>query len=386
MMAALCAPLLARVPDIGGAPGATVLCYHIVESPQDPRMEISRETFLQQMRYLAMTGYTVIPLRQAYEYATGKRDSLPKNSVVVTIDDGWRSTYTEVFPEMKRRHFPFTVFIYPRIIGQTPYALTWKQVKEMADAGVDIESHSFSHPFLTRRRNASLDDSRYAAWLTRELAESKRTLERETGRKVEFLAYPYGDYDHYLLPKVAGAGYEAALTCDFGRVRANSDPLRMKRVVIDKKMDFATFRHYLGAGSMRLEEMPPPEQILDGEPLILAARIPDYKSVDPKSVGMALLSVAGAIPYSYDPRDGSVSVTVREVLKGTMQRALVWATDSKTGRRLEAMWTFRLPGGEGAVTGESCPPIDVVPPIVAGGGGSMHANGGIGRAPRKPGG
>src|SRR5438128_9648332 len=85
--------LSARVPDIASQDGATVLCYHIVESPQDPRMEISRDTFLQQMRYLAMTGYTIVPLRDAYDYAVGKKDSLPKNAVVVTIDDGWRSTY-----------------------------------------------------------------------------------------------------------------------------------------------------------------------------------------------------------------------------------------------------------------------------------------------------
>src|ERR1700730_9470413 len=101
--------------------GATILCYHIVESPQDPRMEVSREVFRQQMRYLSTTGYTVVPLREIYEYATGKRQSLPKNAVAITIDDGWRSAYTEAFPELKKRHFPFTLFIYPRIIGQTAY-------------------------------------------------------------------------------------------------------------------------------------------------------------------------------------------------------------------------------------------------------------------------
>ncbi len=101
---------------------ALVLCYHIVESPQDPRMEISRETFVQQMRYLAATGYNVIPLRDLYDYVAGRKASLPKNAIVITIDDGWRSTYTEVYPEMKRHHFPFTVFIYPRIIGQTSHA------------------------------------------------------------------------------------------------------------------------------------------------------------------------------------------------------------------------------------------------------------------------
>src|SRR5689334_7473093 len=223
--------------------GATILCYHIVESPKDPRMEVSSEVFRQQMRYLAMTGYTVIPLRDLYEYTTGKRASLPKNSVVITIDDGWRSTYTEVFPEMKKRKFPFTVFIYPNIVGKTAHALNWSQLREMANWCVDVESHSLTHPFLTRRRHTALADAQYAEWLRRELVGSKETLEHEIGKKVEFLAYPYGDYDHYLAAAVGKSGYLAALTCDYGRVKRGSDPLRMKRFVIEKRIDFASFRH-----------------------------------------------------------------------------------------------------------------------------------------------
>ncbi len=326
--------------------GATVLCYHIVESPQDPRMEVSRETFRQQMRYLAMTGYNVIPLRSLYEYVTGKRASLPRNAVVVTIDDGWRSTYTEVFPEMKRYGFPFTVFIYPQIIGQTSHAMSWKQVKEMSDAGVDIESHSYSHPFLTRRRHAELDQKAYGAWLQRELVESKKMIERATGRPVLFLAYPFGDFDHYLVDSVNRAGYDVALTCEAGKVRRGSDPLRMRRMVVEKKMDFVSFRRYLGAGSMKLDEMnPQPGVIYDpGQTLMVSAKIPNHDKIDPKSVGMALLSVPGSLPFSYDPRTGAVSVAaVKEELKGTFQRALVWATDAKSGNRIEASWIFKLP-------------------------------------------
>jgi peptidoglycan/xylan/chitin deacetylase (PgdA/CDA1 family) len=327
--------------------GATVLCYHIVESPQDPRMEVSRETFRQQMRYLAMTGYNVIPLRDLYDYVTGKRTSLPKNSIVVTIDDGWRSTYTEVFPEMKRYGFPFTVFVYPNIIGQTARALTWKQIKEMSDAGVDIESHSLSHPFLTRRRHTELDQRAYANWLSRELIDSKRMIEHATGKQVLFIAYPFGDYDHYLVDSVGRAGYGAALTCEAGKVRRGSDPLRMRRMVVEKKMDFVSFRRYLGAGSMRLDQMTPQPGIISdpGQTLMVSATIPDHQNIDPKSVGMALLSVPGSLPFSYDPRTGAISVAaVKDALKGTYQRALVWATDAKSGKRIEASWIFKLPG------------------------------------------
>lgn len=330
-------------------PTAAILCYHIVESPQDPRMEISRDAFLQQMRYLAMTGYNVIPLRHVYEYAIGKRASLPKNAIAVTIDDGWRSTYTEVFPEMQKRNFPFTIFVYPKIIGQTSHALSWKQVKEMSAAGVDIQSHSLSHPFLTQRRHESLGEAQYEAWLQRELSESKRILERETGHEVSFLAYPYGDYDHHLTAAVAKAGYEAAVTCDFGRVHHGSDPMRMRRFVIDKRMDFAAFRHYLGAGEMKIEGVTPiPGHVVEPvrQPLVVSARIPNYKQLDPTSVGMVVLNSAAAVPFNYDKRDGSISMVVHDAvdaLKGQYLRALVWATDTKSGKRVEATWTFRIP-------------------------------------------
>lgn len=337
-------PAAATPPSIDA--GATILCYHIVESPHDPRMEVSREAFHQQMRYLAMTGYNVIPLRELYDYVTGKRASLPKNAVVITFDDGWRSTYTEVFPEMKRYGFPFTIFIYPAIIGQTSHAINWKQLKEMSDAGVDIESHSLSHPFLTRRRHIDLDQKAYNAWLEKELSDSKRLLERATSKPVQFLAYPFGDYDHFLVDSVSKAGYEAALTCEAGRVRRGSNPLRMRRVVVEKRVDFVSFRRYLGAGSMRVDEMTPlPGVIYDPAPMVtISAKIPHHESIDPKSVGMALLSAAGSLPFSYDPETGAISVAaVKEALQGTYQRALVWATDAKSGKRVEASWVFKLP-------------------------------------------
>lgn len=328
-------------------PTATVLCYHIVEAPAAPRMHIDRETFRQHLRYLEMTGYNVVPLRHLYEYVTGKRASLPKNAVVITIDDGWRSTYTEAYPELKKRKFPFTVFIYPNIIGKTANALTWGQIREMSEEGVDIQSHALTHPYLTKRKHRTMTDDGYATWLARELAESRRILEKQSGKKVQFLAYPYGDYDDHVAKAAAKAGYTAALTCDFGRVKKGSDPLKMRRFVIDDKMDFAAFRKYLGATPMQLAEMTPKPGIgIDPGITTISAKIPGYQTLDPKSVGMALLSLGATMPYSYDARSGEVTLTLGEAIskiKSKYHRAVVWATDLKTGKRVEATWVFRLP-------------------------------------------
>ena len=332
-------------------PSATVLCYHIVESPRDERMEISRDTFRQHLQYLEMTGYTVIPLRHLYEYVTGQRPTIPDNSVVITIDDGWRSTYTEAFPELKKRGFPFTVFIYPKIINKTPISLTWDQIREMQEAGADIQSHSLSHPYLTRRRHPSFSDEEYAAWVRRELADSKRLIEKETGKPVEFLAYPYGDFDARVISAAKKAGYGVGLTCTYGRVKKGSDPLRMNRVVIDKQMDFAAFRHFMGARPFEVADAKPSGQKVNPEETVISARIPNFASLDPHSVGMALLSAGSVVPYAYDARTGEISMTLKDsiqTLPGDVHRAIVWAREAKTGRRVEASWIFKLPAPEPA--------------------------------------
>jgi peptidoglycan/xylan/chitin deacetylase (PgdA/CDA1 family) len=348
--------LAAPKKSIDRQPTAVVLCYHIVEAPQDPRMEISRETFRQQMEYLELTGYNVIPLQHLYEYVAGKRKTIPQNSVVITIDDGWRSTYTEAFPEMKKRGWPFTVFIYPRIIGRTANALSWKQIREMSEAGVDIQSHSLSHGYLSKRKQASRGDA-YYGWLATELAESKKILEKEVGQDVSFLAYPYGDYDHGVVAAAGKAGYEAALTCEFGRVRRGSDPLRMKRYVIDGRMDFATFRRYMGASPMMLADInPKPGQPATVDQASISAKIPRHESVDPRSVGMAIMGAgSGSFPFSYDAKTGSITVALNDAMqemKGKIHRAVVWATDSQTGKRVEGTWVFR-------VADPAAPPVEV---------------------------
>lgn len=339
------AALAQTAPAPDGPPTATVLCYHIVEAPADPRMEISREVFRQHLQYLEMTGYNVIPLQHLYEYVTGKRSRIPKNAIVITIDDGWRSTYTEAFPELQKRKFPFTIFIYPKIIGQTANALTWKQIKEMSDAGVDVQSHTLSHGYLTRRRHRSLNEVSYVRWLQKELTESRRILEKQTGKPVRFLAYPYGDFDDVVARQTEKAGYEVGLTCEFGPVRRGSDTFRMKRVVVDGKMDFAAFRKYLGTAPMMLAEVTPsPKEPIAGPVRTITARIPSHTKLDPRSVGMALLSARRPTPYAYDAKNGLITLNLAESLDEMSQRAhraIVWGIDKVSGKRVEATVVFR---------------------------------------------
>lgn len=100
-------------------------------------------------------------------------------------------------------------------------AINWRQAREMADAGVEIGSHTLTHPILTR-----LSDAR----LREEVDQSRDRIQNALGRKVETFCYPNGDYDLRTQREVALAGYRLAVTTDLGLNDGRNDPLALRRI------------------------------------------------------------------------------------------------------------------------------------------------------------
>ncbi|MGH9752301.1 MAG: polysaccharide deacetylase family protein [Blastocatellia bacterium] len=100
-------------------------------------------------------------------------------------------------------------------------AIDWRQAREMADAGIEIGSHTLTHPILT-----GLSDER----LREEVGGSRDRIQSEIGRKVETFCYPNGDYDFRTQCEVARAGYQLAVTTEVGLNSRRSDPLALRRI------------------------------------------------------------------------------------------------------------------------------------------------------------
>ena len=105
-----------------------VLCYHRFGS-RASKLTVTPAAFAAQMDYLARNGYHVLNLAQLAAFVAG-REPLPKKSVVITIDDGYRATYDIAFPILKKYGFPATVFLYSDFVGAGD-ALTYPQMKEL---------------------------------------------------------------------------------------------------------------------------------------------------------------------------------------------------------------------------------------------------------------
>jgi len=111
--------------------------------------------------------------------------------VSITFDDGYESTYTEAFPILKKYGYSATVYVITDLVGKPGY-MTREQLRELADAGWEIGSHTTSHPHLTELTPCEVE---------LELATSKAWL-AGAGFKVESFATPYGEYNDEVLELV----------------------------------------------------------------------------------------------------------------------------------------------------------------------------------------
>jgi len=109
-------------------------------------------------------------------------------------------------------------------------SVTWDQAREMRAKGVEIGSHTLTHPILTK-----VGDER----LQRELRDSKSQLEEVIGHQVDLFCYPNGDNDERVRSEVARAGYLAAVTVVNGLNQMGDDPFALRRVHTDR--DFTHF-------------------------------------------------------------------------------------------------------------------------------------------------
>jgi peptidoglycan/xylan/chitin deacetylase (PgdA/CDA1 family) len=315
------------------AQDTTILAYHEVDPVPERGWAVSSEDFADQMRYLALAGYNVVPISALVDYIDGRRDSLLPNAVVITVDDGWLCASTEMQPVLKRFGFPWSLYVYPKIVGQGSHALTWAQIAALRKTGVDIEGHTMSHAHLMHTSHSDLTDEEYDAFLRTELDESKRVIESHTGQPVRFLAYPYGDYDDAVIAAAKRAGYEAGLLSWFGPNNRSTDPMKLRRFAMVSDTSLEQLRTALGAATLDLHELSPAaEGVLAADQTALTATIDDSQ-LDPASIRASFLSDTTA-ESSYDPESHRLTLTWKDKPREQRQTVIVVATTKAGGRAI----------------------------------------------------
>jgi peptidoglycan/xylan/chitin deacetylase (PgdA/CDA1 family) len=116
--------------------------------------------------------------------------------------------------------------------------LTWEQVREMSQNGIEMGSHTVEHPILTRISISQVEN---------ELIHSKERIEAELGKPVIAFAYPNGeraDFSPDVINFVRQSGYQMAFTLvkerpSYALVRDN--PLTIPRICLTSSDVFSRF-------------------------------------------------------------------------------------------------------------------------------------------------
>ena len=211
------APALARG-------GVRVLTYHRFEAGRRTPFSLAPAAFERQMAALARSG-AAVSLADLAAFVHGGR-GLPRNAVLVTIDDGDPSVLDAAVPVLQRHGLPAVLFT----IAGAPdgyRVMSDAQLRETAASGIEIGSHSLTHRSMARLPRTEA---------AHEARASRERLEDLLGRPVTAFAYPFGtrlDYSAETTEVLREAGYRLAFTSQHGAVRPGLDPLRLPRVKVE---------------------------------------------------------------------------------------------------------------------------------------------------------
>jgi peptidoglycan/xylan/chitin deacetylase (PgdA/CDA1 family) len=217
-------PTPVPLPDRTQVP---ILMYHYVsELPPNPDhyrrdLTVSPEDFEAQLQYLADEGYHTITLTDLYLHLT-EGYPLPERPIALTFDDGYADAYEVVFPLLLNYGFTGTFFVLATPAHfESPGYLTWAQMKEMSDAGMDIQAHGRDHVDLRGR------SYEYLVYQIRGIQEA---IQYHTGHLPRFFCYPSGQYDADVIAVLASAGYWGAVTTQGGKTQTRETLFEMPRV------------------------------------------------------------------------------------------------------------------------------------------------------------
>jgi peptidoglycan/xylan/chitin deacetylase (PgdA/CDA1 family) len=141
----------------------------------------------------------------------------PGRKLLITFDDSCGSHYTSAFRALARHGMVAIFFVTVGEVGQ-PGRVTWEQLREMQNAGMSIQSHGFTHRFMTLLNAKELGD---------EMRRSKEEIQGHLGGEVTMLSFPGGRCNRRVMEAATAEGYKSLFGSDAG---VNGDAMPYKRV------------------------------------------------------------------------------------------------------------------------------------------------------------
>jgi peptidoglycan/xylan/chitin deacetylase (PgdA/CDA1 family) len=219
-----------------------VLAYHRVF----PGHHIDPGTFEYQIQTLK-GRFVPLTLDETIAFVRGELN-LKKEGFAVTFDDGWADNFVYAYPILKKHNVPATIFAPTKFINETRNNIGTADVPNFTNgyekAFKEVEEKGYSNEFLTwddiramaplitieSHGNNHLHHPKHTPEeIKKDLEISVKIIEKETGRKPKYLAWPFGEYNDSSTQIAKEIGFEACFTMKIGSVKRGDNPYKLRR-------------------------------------------------------------------------------------------------------------------------------------------------------------
>jgi peptidoglycan/xylan/chitin deacetylase (PgdA/CDA1 family) len=216
-----------------------VLSYHnFNRGRKKDLLTVTSADFEEQLNYLKNEQFHTLTIEQMEAFL--ELGEVPRNSVLITIDDAWISSYKVAYPMLKEFDFNATLFIPTNYISSRTHkdqkTLSWAQVKTMVnDTSIDIQCHTKGHQDLNLTKSGESLQS-YINSIENQLTKSKKIINEKIGKQVSSLAYPYGNTNLVVIEILKKNGYKTAFT-----VKRKNNPFFMHNFLLNRSMIYGVY-------------------------------------------------------------------------------------------------------------------------------------------------
>ncbi len=190
--------------------GVVIFIYHRFDDPRYPTTSTSSTELQMHIDLVKKSGYEIWTMKQFEDYVYSKKKEDVK-AVLFTIDDGYRTVYTNGFPVFKKNHVPFTVFLYFQGVGHSKEYLTWKMINEMKKNGTIFGNHSYLHDKFPDD-DEKMGKKKFLSFFHKDTKKGQEIWKEHFKEDLKYYAYPYGYYNSDMIEVLKELGFKLAFS------------------------------------------------------------------------------------------------------------------------------------------------------------------------------
>ena len=225
--------------------------YHRFNENKYPSTNIQMDIFEKQMEIIKEQDYEFYdPKNFVKEFEKIKENK----KILITIDDAFKSFYTEAWPFLKEKKIPFILFVSTEPIGKYGY-MNWDEIKEIDNSEFGyIGHHSHTHEYLIDMSDKEFEN---------DIETATKIFKNQLGYVPNIFSYPFGEYSLYM-KKYISKNFKIAFGQHSGIIDLNKDKFELPRFPINEKYgELKRFKSIINYMPLEFKTLIPEEKMIN---------------------------------------------------------------------------------------------------------------------------